>query len=449
MSYKLDLDTTKWAIERSPMVLEEAVDAKDEETVRFLLGKVCFSANEIARCLEKACENEDTQMAKLLIDSYKGDINDLDHYELFSLCLTVDMLHVFISAGFDVNAESRDGNKRTALLQMCWENFDDDATEHAKVLIDHGASLDAQDESGDSALFHSVLSGAFDMVRLLVESGARLLPHRVRNETLVMVALKGEEDTAMIEYLLDKGDSVRDTDSDGFTVLHHMCKSVGNVSEWYSTLLKLFLERGADLNALAGGQTPLMIASRYGNYNATDALIQFGADIHALDLQGRSALDLAVYNNTRRSSRIMELLNRQGTPFHQSGNAKKVGFMEDYAPRLLDALHHKLLGQAIEVFTDNMSPGTFLKTNVDHDASQDVPLDRLFDLPFHRLAEGLRLFAEKHPGADVDPILSLLKTISEAIHNNPTVRSAMRDKAATDCDAFAAGSPSKRLKTKE
>ena len=58
--------------------------------------------------------------------------------------------------------------------------------------------------------------------------------------------------------------------------------------------VKTLLERGADVHARDKlGETALMKAARLGNYPVVQLLIEFGADVHAIDATGGTALSYA------------------------------------------------------------------------------------------------------------------------------------------------------------
>jgi hypothetical protein len=58
--------------------------------------------------------------------------------------------------------------------------------------------------------------------------------------------------------------------------------------------IKTLLERGADVHARDDlGETALMKAARLGNYPVVKLLIEFGADVHAMDAKGGTALGYA------------------------------------------------------------------------------------------------------------------------------------------------------------
>lgn len=90
-------------------------------------------------------------------------------------------------------------------------------------------------------------------------------------------------DVLEVQRLVGTGVDVKAKDADGNTALHWASQS-GNVRS-----MKILLAAGADVNAKnVGLATPLM----YGSHKAVSVrtLVDAGADIHAVDEEGRNAL---------------------------------------------------------------------------------------------------------------------------------------------------------------
>jgi hypothetical protein len=74
--------------------------------------------------------------------------------------------------------------------------------------------------------------------------------------------------------------------------------------------VKNLLERGADVHARDKlGETALMKAARLGNYPVVKLLIEFGANVHAIDATGETALS---YADRFGQEEVAELLKTHG-----------------------------------------------------------------------------------------------------------------------------------------
>jgi ankyrin repeat protein len=88
----------------------------------------------------------------------------------------------------------------------------------AQFLVEHGADIDAQSESGSTALMLHLESGHFDTAKLLAEKGANV---RVQNgggvTALMWAAQLGNLE--MVKLLIEKGADVNVRDKDGESAL--------------------------------------------------------------------------------------------------------------------------------------------------------------------------------------------------------------------------------------
>lgn len=94
----------------------------------------------------------------------------------------------------------------------------------------------------------------------------------------------------MLNSILDmEGININSKDKYNTPVIHLMARN--NMS---SSLAKLASKEGADLNIRdANGETALMIAAKNGNADAVQALINAGADVKAVNFQGKTARKIA------------------------------------------------------------------------------------------------------------------------------------------------------------
>ena len=150
---------------------------------------------------------------------------------------------------------SRDTRGKT-LLHLAAESDDADV---ARILIDNGADMEAEDPDGNSCLYLALTQKSYNVARCLIYSGADVNRHSA---------------------------------DDDFTPLHRVA------ADGEPRLLRVLLGRGAEVNALAkNSQTPLHIAlyNVARNYSDIEAvrkccqiLIENGADLEAKDDLGIS-----------------------------------------------------------------------------------------------------------------------------------------------------------------
>lgn len=81
---------------------------------------------------------------------------------------------------------------------------------------------------------------------------------------------------------------IDDVDSNGLSLLHYCC--LYNLT----SLIPVLLARGADVNQCTlSGSSPLHLAAAAGNLTVTQELLKSGANVHAVDGNSRTALDIA------------------------------------------------------------------------------------------------------------------------------------------------------------
>lgn len=158
----------------------------------------------------------------------------------------------------------------------------------ARLLLEHGAEVNARDGSGDTPLMRAAESGEPPMAKLLLGHGA-----------LVNVTADGEgpgpqsplecalknSNPAMAELLLSHG-AVLPAGSDAL----HSAAYDGN-----HQALRILLTLGLDIDApLDWGRPPLLCAAAVGNANSMQRLIDAGANLGCRDREGAGVLHLAV-----------------------------------------------------------------------------------------------------------------------------------------------------------
>ncbi|MDB6026392.1 MAG: hypothetical protein JWM68_2615 [Verrucomicrobiales bacterium] len=140
--------------------------------------------------------------------------------------------------------------------------------------LDHGASVNARDEKGDTALMLASVYGGADCVRLLVERGAAVNDTNVFGATALM---RASTDYEKLRLLVKAGAEVNARSAFGNTALL-LASRPANADR----AIELLLNHGANVHATNNwGASPLMAAVASGNEKSVRALLKHGAKANA------------------------------------------------------------------------------------------------------------------------------------------------------------------------
>lgn len=205
-------------------------------------------------------------VAKYLID-HGADIEAKADHRFTALHLAAlhrhkDIVELLLNSGANVNAIG--GDNGTTPLHSALEpymyrtiNQQNDPTEVRKVtkivklLIEHGANVNAHMWGKVLPIHFAAMSGERTLIKLLIDNGSEIDPKGVDDVTpLYLAARTGSTDA-----------------------------------------VKLLLDSGADTNAKsASGYTPLMAASIDGDYDVVKLLVEHGSIIDSADKEGNTPL---------------------------------------------------------------------------------------------------------------------------------------------------------------
>jgi len=217
----------------------------------------------------------------------------------------------------NVNTPQIDGT--TALH---WAVLSDDL-EIADLLIRAGANVSAANRDGATPLLLASINGNAAMIEKLIQGGAD--PNapltKYGDTALMMAARTGKTDA--IKVLLDHGAQVNTKETWGDTTA-----LMWAVSERHPAAAGMLIGHGADVDARSkfvpsttgrgfegttpvaskprqaaeehsgGLLTPLMFAAREGDVESARLLVAAGADVNAIDGDGKDALGLAIFNGS-------------------------------------------------------------------------------------------------------------------------------------------------------
>ena len=241
--------------------------------------------------------NPEPSVAALLIArganiDREGSVEPFLHVALKSDHNKAALVSILLEAG--ANIEERGLYSRTPLLHAAGltisrEHVDEqqarqERREVVAVLLEHGAKVNARDESRRTAL-HLALrqKGGVELVEMLLEHGADV---NVRPPPLHEAVSRYRDTPELVRLLLDKGADVNATDSEGRTALHRGVY-------WGVELVRLLLDKGADVNATdSEGRTPLYHSLRSDSdsigLDTAELLLARGADPNAVATDGKT-----------------------------------------------------------------------------------------------------------------------------------------------------------------
>ncbi|CAI7636162.1 unnamed protein product [Penicillium palitans] len=183
-----------------------------------------------------------------------------------------------------------------------------------RSLLERGAIVDAQTETGETALLWAAQGGSVASAELLLDNGADFTRTDINGTTpLHRAALQGHEE--IVKMLLQKGASTTVQDEDGWTPLH------GAVIKQHDKVIQLLLRecpdqepvlelvvksmKGKNRNVLLQkaeekGQgttvvTGLRFAAQEAELGKLQMILERGADVNGKDPLGCTALELAVF----------------------------------------------------------------------------------------------------------------------------------------------------------
>ncbi|XP_061169146.1 ankyrin repeat domain-containing protein 50-like [Saccostrea echinata] len=177
-----------------------------------------------------------------------------------------------------------------------------------KLLIDHGANVNAKNQSGNTALHASAYdSFKLDSMLTLLKNNADVSAQNKNGSTPMMVALERNTLTKeRAQALIDYGAEVNMRDNSRQCALYLAASCFDG-----HDVLSLLLEHGADVNALnEDGETALHEACNSGYLKTVTALLQHGADVNLRSKANLSALDMAKEEENTKTKRWKDLIIR-------------------------------------------------------------------------------------------------------------------------------------------
>lgn len=289
----------------------------------------------------------------------------------------ITVVEQLLDAGASPDAIDSSGDPilKSAILSI----RDGGETDIVKMLVAHGADVNALDGRGNALLPLAAGIGRLEVVQLLLDAGADvkgtmsyqqydgrnmqdLLAVDLSHAPALTHATIGNH-IEVIELLIAFGADVNQAESGHNETALHVAAEFN-----HDEIIKILLSNGADPNAPAdytGIETPLHFAAWFGSLEAAEALLDGGADVDAQIDQDLTPMMRAVKDgSSQRFARIVTLLlDRGADPNRQDINGNT-------------ALHYIALGgkpAAIPIL-------------IEHDASVDLQ-NNIGNTPLHQAAK--------------------------------------------------------------
>ncbi|RPE14171.1 ankyrin repeat domain-containing protein [Chitinophaga lutea] len=169
--------------------------------------------------------------------------------------------------------ETRDGDGRTPLMAAVYHNH----INAAKLLIENGANVNAQDKILNSPFLYAGASGFTEIVKMCMKAGADYKVHNRYGGSALIPACEHAHVETVAALLSDKNFPVDHINRLGWTGLLEAI-ILGNGSPAHIQVVKMLIAAGANVNiADKDGVSPLAHAKRKGQSAIATLLEQAGA----------------------------------------------------------------------------------------------------------------------------------------------------------------------------
>jgi len=297
-----------------PAQLQTAASSGDEERVKRLLdqGVPVDSKDSDSRTpLHKAAKGAHLKVVKLLL-KHGADVNARDFNNRTPLDAMSEAAAEYWNSGKNIPrvygqiAELLafagtvvEGNKitDTMLHRFAFAYSEGEA----RRLLEEGANVDGRNEEGETPLHMAAFAGVTERVELFLEFGADVAARDRSGKTpLHKAAAQGQR--KVVKILLARGADATAGDEHGETPLHDVAMGwsrglsasifagEGETSEGdYAGTADLLIQHGARVDAVdLEGNTPLHNAAGEAHRDVAELLIEHGADINAINKAGET-----------------------------------------------------------------------------------------------------------------------------------------------------------------
>ena len=259
------------------------VDTKNERGQTLLYGEV-----------EKA---NNLEIVKLLV-KYGADVNAIDHYRIpvidrAVVSRDINIIRFLIDNGADIeSAETSDKGSQYSPIDLLYYPIIEGRLDIVKLLLENGAKASLEDRPGE-VLSTTVARGNLHMAQFLLEYGVDVNARRYRGQT----ALFFSKTQRMTQFLIDNGAEINAKDDGLRTPLFEAAQWKN--AEWATALIN----NGAQVNVRGNdGKTPLFNASIT---EIAQLLIDNGADLNTRDKYGWTPLHMTIRNKRNDVAKLL------------------------------------------------------------------------------------------------------------------------------------------------
>jgi len=198
----------------------------------------------------------------------------------------IEIVDYLILNGAKVNLESLGDQKTIPLIAAAYFG-------HFKIvqlLLDKGAVIDYNSEGNGTPLSCAVENGHLDIVEFLIKNKADVNLGMENGLTPLMICTLQKNLGTVKMLLAENVVDVNRADLNGYTALHFAAQ-IGSVE----IAKYLITEKKADVNVeiFELGETPLIRAVMYGNFEIVKLLLENDANVNQITKTGRTALHFA------------------------------------------------------------------------------------------------------------------------------------------------------------